>query len=468
MVKNSIYIVWLVLNCKYSQKKFLFFTGVYMENLFENFIVKDWKWKWIWKNKRAINTKALYNFSLKCDDIKRGCDWMTFISMESNSLKYLCPCFNKIVNNTNSNQLVIPWDELESCPFESVSITRNTPNPKQEYFDIFIVYEWETYHIMQFWFYGDAKEWNNKIMSDFKIYWQCWRLQSILNNKFLIFWFIPSLLNWQVLDKKSIKKLLDENKIDEYIESFFIDENSDDYYILKAFSTYYLTRYDFRIDFFHPDRNCVNIPKYNAIRITKRKHWDTPFENYQPSIDTPKWYLNHDYTWYTVWKRSNKYTYLRFYHKQVDIFRTWEKTLYYDYIQYSGSVWRLEFEFGSRFTTTTKKYDFMAVMSWEFEKKIFEYLWINEKTSPFSRFYELGWVPFNEKSQFQKKIVIWQYASIWDKFYKAWINPISALIASLKMKKNYSDEEINKLVLEILNDKKLFNDTLKAFWLDII
>jgi len=437
-----------------------------MENLFENFIQKDGKWKWKWNNKRAINTNSLYKFSLSCDDIKWGCDWMTFVSMETNSLKYLCPCFKNIVNNTNSNQLVIPWDELESCPFESISIIRNIPNPKQEYFDIFTVYEWETYHLMQFWFYWDSEPWK-KILSDFKIYWQCWRLQTILNNTFLIMWFIPSLLNWQVVDKKAMKELVEQWKIDEFIENLFIDDESDDYYILKAFSSYYLTRYDFRIDFFHPDRNLVKIPKYKDIRITKRKHWDTPFENFEPSKDVPKWYLNHDYTWYTVWKRSNKYVYLRFYHKQVDIFRTWEKTLYYDYINYSGSVWRLEFEFGSRFTTASQKYDFMAVMSGEIERKIFEYIWINEKTSPFSKFYELGWVPFNEKSQFQKKIVIWQYASIWDKFKKAWINPLSALIASLKMRKNYSDDDINKLVVQLLEDKKLFNDTLRAFWLDI-
>lgn len=424
-----------------------------MENLFQNFIQKKWNWiwKWIWKNKRAINTKSLYDFSINCDDIKWGCDWMTFVSMHTNNLKVLCPCFNKIVNNTNSNQLVIPWNELDNFPFESLSITRNIPNPKQEYFDLYTVYEWETYHIMQFWFYWDKKEWQNKIMADFKIYGQCWRLQSILNNEFLIFWFIPSLLSWW---------------FDINISSLDMDEDSDEFLILKSFCSYYLTRYDFRIDFFHPDRNLVNIPKYKDIRITKRKHGDTPFENYEPSKDVPKWYLNHDYTWYTVWKRSNKYSYIRFYHKQVDIFRTWEKTLYYDYIQYSGSVWRLEFEFWTRFTTSWEyKYDFFDTFS-SFQKKVFEYLGIDEKTSAFSKFYKFGWVPFNEKSQFQKKITIWQYASIWDKFIKAWINPFSALIASLKLKKWYSDDDINKFYLQVMDDKKLFDETLKAFWLD--
>ena len=444
-----------------------------MENLFENFIQKKWfgVGKWTGKNKRAINTEALYKFSLKCDDIKWGCDWMTFVSLENNSLKLLCPCFNRIVNDTNSDQLVIPWNEIENNPFESISVKRLTPNPSQEYFDIFVVYEWETYHLMQFWFYKDAEPWK-KIMADFKIYWQCFRLQSILNNQFLILWFIPSLLSWWLVDKKLKEKLVrsvEENDINDlenyFIDMFTMDDEDDELLVMKAFSTYYLTRYDFRIDFFHPDRNFVKIPKYDAIRITKRKHWDTPFENFEPSQYVPKWYLDHDYTWYTVWKRSNKYAYLRFYHKQVDIFRTWEKTLYYDYIKYSGSVWRLEFEFGSRFTTSDTKYDFMDAFH-SFQKRVFEYLGINEKTSPFSKFYELWWVPFNEKSQFQKSIMIWQYASIWDKFKKAWINPVSALIASLKMKKDYTDDDINKMVLEVLDDKKLFDATLKAFWLE--
>ncbi len=450
-----------------------------MENLFQNYTQKKWNWvwKWIGKNKRAINTKSLYDFSLLCDDIKWGCDWMTFVSMESNSLRVLCPCFNRIVNNTNSNQLVIPWDDLNDCCFESVSVVRNTPNPNQDYFDVFCVYEWETYHILQFWFYKDAKEGSNKILSDFKIYWQCRRLQSICNNKFLIFWFVPSLLSWWLIDKKEKENLVrsitenDERDIEKGFQKLLVPDINwevPELAVVEAFSTYYLTRYDFRIDFFHPDRNLVNIPKYKDIRITKRKHWDTPFENYQPSNDVPKWYLNHDYTWYTVWKRSNKYAYLRFYHKQVDIFRTWEKTLYYDYIQYSGSVWRLEFEFGSRFTTAWRKYDFFQCMMWEFQKKVFEYLWINEKTSQFSRFYELWGVPFNEKSMFQKQITIWQYASIWDKFNKAWINPFAALAASLQKKKWYSIEQIDKMLLEILDDKKKLWDIFEAFWLDIL
>jgi len=357
-----------------------------MQNLFENFINKKWNWvgKWIGKNKRAINTEVLYKFSLNCDDIKWGCDWMTFVSLDNNSLKLLCPCFNRIVNDTNSNQIIIPWNELESCPFESVSIKRLVPNPKQEYFDVFVVYEWETYHIMQFWFYWDAEPWK-KIMADFKIYWQCWRLQSICNDEFLIMFFVPSLLTWGVIDEDYKKKMREKvsRSIDEYDfdtlmnsmdELLLIKDDTDDFSILKAFATYYLTRYDFRIDFFHPDRNLVNIPKYKDIKISKRKHWDTPFENFEPMQYVPKWYLNHDYTWYTVWKRSNKYAYLRFYHKQVDIFRTWEKTLYYDYIKYSGSVWRLEFEFGSRFTTARWKFDFMDTMQ-KFQKVVFEYLW---------------------------------------------------------------------------------------------
>ena len=423
-----------------------------MENLFENYVQKkwNWNWKWIWKNRRAINTKSLHDFSLICDDIKWGCDWMTFVSMSSNSLKTLCPCFNRIVNNTNSNQLIISWDQLEFCPFESVSIIRNIPNPKQEYFDIFCVYDWETYHIMQFWFYCDAKEWSNKILADFKIYGQCRRLQSICNNEFKIYSFVPSLLNWGFGP-------IDYNKI---------ELNDDEVKILESFWTYYLTRYDFRIDFFVPDRNFVDIPKYKDIRIAKRKHWDVPFENYDPCRDVPKWYLNHDYTWYTVWKRSNKYAYLRFYHKQVDIFRTWEKTLYYDYIKYSGSVWRLEFEFWTRFTTNWEfKFDWEDTFLKWFEKKVFEYLGINEKTWAFSRFYSLNWVPFNEKSQFQKKIAIGQFASLWYKFMKSWINPLAALKAALKLRNKCSDEDIDKMCNEFLNDPKKMDDIFNAFGL---
>jgi hypothetical protein len=60
------------------------------------------------KNKSSINTQLLHDFSLECDDIKRGCDWMTFVSRHTNNLRVLCPCFNKIVNDTNSDSINIP------------------------------------------------------------------------------------------------------------------------------------------------------------------------------------------------------------------------------------------------------------------------------------------------------------------------------------------------------------------------
>lgn len=431
-----------------------------MDNLFENFVFKKWVGKWIWKNKRSIRTEVLYDFSLKCDDIKWWCDWMTFVSMHTNNLKVLCPCFNKIVNDTNSDSINIPGDELQWCPFESVSVERKVSRRNEEYFDLHVSYEWESYHIMQFWFYWDAKEGQKKIMADFKIYGQCWRLQSMLDNKFLIAAFVPSLLSWW----------LDSN-----ISDMDMEEDSDEFLVLSSFCTYYLTRFDFRIDFFHPDRNFIKIPAWNKVCVSNRKHGNVPFDNFVPSRDIPKWYfdrkITRDYTGYTVWKKSDRYAYIRFYQKQCDIFRKSEKALYYDYIKYPGSVWRLEFQFGSRFTTSGDyKFDyedtFGNIFGWDsvwFTKKVFEFLGINEKTAVFSRFYFMWWVPFNEKSQFSKQIMIGQFASYWDKFNKSSINCFSALAASLKMKKWYTDEEIDNLKREFLENKDKNDEINDAF-----
>jgi uncharacterized ubiquitin-like protein YukD len=56
------------------------------------------------------------------------------------------------------------------------------------------------------------------------------------------------------------------------IDYNILELNDDEVKIMQSFASYYLTRYDFRIDFFHPDRNFIDIPKYKDIRISKRKH----------------------------------------------------------------------------------------------------------------------------------------------------------------------------------------------------
>jgi hypothetical protein len=67
-------------------------------------------------------------------------------------------------------------------------------------------------------------------MAQLDIYGKARRLQSALNNEFLIDSFIRSLVVWNV------NKL----DLDGYIDAFF---------------TYYVSRADFRIDFFSKDKN---------------------------------------------------------------------------------------------------------------------------------------------------------------------------------------------------------------------
>lgn len=216
-------------------------------------------------------------------------------------------------------------------------------------------------------------------MAQIDIYGKAWRLQSALNNEFLIDGFIRSLILWWL------------NPLDE-------EDNELADTLVNAFFSYYVSRADFRIDFWSKDKSFYD----NIIH---------PYDLLKKQIKGKNEYYNEDgktYTSKNVWLKENKYIYVRFYDKKQEINDDNTQFLYSDYYNYEWKIWRLEFQFMSRFTTARDKYNFWDIFSWEFwlTKQIFEYLGLDVKNGCFSRFYSPQKIPFD-------KLPIWKKKSIW-------------------------------------------------------
>ena len=207
-----------------------------MQNLF---LINDWNYRACYKNS-AIKTLKLKQLSQTCDNLLWWIDYLRLVSLHSDLL-IACPCFAGIVNDSNSAQNTIKGSELDWCPFDFVNIALTKVGKVSQYM-VSVSYKEQSINVCRFTFYG-SKE--GSLMSQIDIYWKAWRLQSAMNNEFLIDNFVRSLIMW------------------------WIDEDDDLYDDIQvAFFSYYFTRLDFRIDFWSKNKKLVPIHPYD---LTKRK-----------------------------------------------------------------------------------------------------------------------------------------------------------------------------------------------------
>lgn len=359
-----------------------------MENLF---LVNEWNYRASYK-KSAVKTLKLKQLSQKCDNLMWWFDYLTLISYETDFL-ITCPCFRAVKNSSNNAQFFIPWNELEKCPFDMVNITLSEKWKVSTYM-VSVSYNNQPINLCRFVFFGSSK-WN--LMAQIDIYWKAWRLQSSLNNEFLIDAFIRSLVIWGV----------SEMDLDGYMDAFF---------------SYYVSRADFRIDFWSKDKDFYDSIIHPYDLLKKKMSWKSEF-------------YDNDWKYYTsknVWKRENKYVYIRFYNKKQEILDDNTQFLYTDYYNYEGKIWRLEFQFMSRFTTARSKYNFFDIFMWNnsLTSQIFEYLWLDEKKGCFSRFYRAEEIPFDKLPLWKKKSIITRLKNTLEYFRSNGINPL-ALIHSV-------------------------------------
>jgi len=252
----------------------------------------------------------------------------------------------------------------------------------------------------------------NKYLSDILIHWKAWRLQVVSGWKFNIYDFMTDLVCYDCKVK------------DRY---------------LIALEEYYITRFDFRIDFFH--KNDIKHLSYNDVyTINARKDKDNLV------IDKKSKKL---YTWWCAWSRKDKYIYTRMYQKQIEALDKWHWELYIDYLEYPWKVWRLEFEFLSKFTTYPKKVSLSdEYINHELTKKVFEYIWLSEKQWYFSKPKNKIEVPFDKLSAYQKKRYITQLKNNAIKIYKWGINPYTIVNQAMKEYLPWSDRQYLEWLFE--------------------
>ena len=291
-----------------------------MENLF---FINEWNYRACYK-KSAIKTLKLKQLSQKCDNLLWWYDYLTLVSFETDVL-LTCPCFSKVRNDSNNAQILIPGAELDKCPFDFVNITLSTKWKVSTYM-VSVSYNNQPINLCRFvFFWSPISEDRKNLMAQIDIYWKAWRLQSAMNNEFLLDSFIRSLILWN------------------------IDDDHDD--IMSAFFTYYVSRADFRIDFWSKDKTF-----YDSIIH--------PYDLLKRKMSGKNEYYKDDWKTYSsknVWRRENKYLYVRFYDKKREILNDNTQFLYSDYYNYEWNIWRLEFQFMSRFTTAREKYNFWDI-----------------------------------------------------------------------------------------------------------
>lgn len=354
-----------------------------------------------------IRLKNLQKYALKCEEVTYWCDEMKLISQ--NDILLNCPCF-QIVNNNYTNSKDVPLDisQFEDCIFDSISIILDVFQSCLLY-KVMWVYEWISYNLMDFRFFTDdsQKATVNWYSSDLLIHWKAWRLQVVSWWKFNIYTFVNDLISYGCRQRDRF---------------------------LVWLESYYITRFDFRFDFFHS--NDIKHLKYEDVfTLSARKKYDNLVVDHKSKKI---------YTWWTCWNRKDKYIYTRMYQKQVEALDKNLTELYNDYINYDWKVRRLEFEFLSKFTTARHKISLSdEFIDHTLTKQVFEYVWLSEKHWYFSKPKNKLDIPFEKLSLVKQKRIITQTYNNVVKLHKAWINPY--LIVSDAIRENdslYSDSQV--------------------------
>lgn len=359
------------------------------------------------------------NYSLKCDKVLFGCDEIKAISVWD-GLKN-APCF-QVPNDTNDKEkFVIEKWYFSHDIFDGITIIRNNFDTFDMY-SVVVVYDGlSPFSIIDFKFYKPNSRIvkQNNYYSDITIHWKAFRVSNI--EEFDILTFLQELLSYKVIDKNSI--LTKGRLCDKYLEML---------------GEYYITRYDYRFDFFHQNNiSCLKFWDVFSPNSRIKKKDDNELVKNRKS-----WKI---YSWWSAWSRKNHYVYCRMYQKQVEILDNGLDDLYTDYINYDGKVWRLEFEFWSDFTKKARGKHFLIdefVDHW-LEIMAFEYIWIKVPTWWFSCS-KSEKPKFKDRSLLSKTRSLSMFWSIWKSILDSGLDPHFYLDAWL-LKKWLTIEEINSL-----------------------
>lgn len=363
----------------------LWFHDLEKFNPFENFDIKN--------SYKIFNTSNLKKLWDTAKQVLRWCDYLRGIS-KSRSI-YELPIF-RILNSTNSSDANIVWYspyyyenwEKIYLPFWYISFTVSNFSSCNKY-TFSVSYAWKSYEVLEIYinFDGCAKYNQNNIwcMIDFK--WKPFRLEAMTSWIFKPFDFLIGILltwfndNWEL--------------------EFNCLNWRNEFRVAEILSEFHITRYDLRFDFFLPKWH-LGLTDNQVLFKNKSKYSDyfQKLNNYSKKLNNcPYWCKDRHwmiYTGRTAGDRKNKYSMIRFYQKQVDVWCKWQGDLYSEYLNFEGEVRRLEIEFGSKFCNQKTKQNIDGdtfTFYEEFEEKkltdkALQYVWIKEKTCNFTPKYK--------------------------------------------------------------------------------
>lgn len=432
-------------------------------------IIYHKKKTWRGKNYIPVNSNKLKYFENKIYSIwwftRWGCDYRTLSNYLTKSIS-CAKCFD-ISNSTNSNfkridmsdinnlpnyktNIIIEWTNVDIPKYDYDSITydilpdnfseilisrNDTWKNFDEYFIDITEMWWKTYRLFRIQFYSWISDKSRK--AEIQVYWTTCRLESLYKN-----------FNWYYF----LQRLLTRKCTDEEIRDI----------ILNWLDSFYYTRYDFRIDFFIPEEDYKPLKSSDIFNKNKDTE-DYSVGDKNINSLTKKEYFNRKgiYTGWSAGIRSNKYVFCRQYHKKIDIIRNWDEELYADYHQYDGIIWRLEFEFGSRFLTSRWKIYISDREEILLNYLITEYLWVSKQTGPFSKTYDtVPEINFNDLDSYKKTRQLSYMATVWDRLYKSWYDVIWTLIQAMSNKFWYDEKDI-KSIIDKFKNNHLDEDDIK-------
>lgn len=385
-----------------------------------------------------VRTKKLYNLAEESERVLHGCDYLRFVlsdeDIELAERLRSFPIFSMYnwVNGSNSSEISIegytPFYNDNGWKKHYISVWKITVQKILfgdigEKFIVSLPYEDIVVPVLEFTFFywNNAKLKVNHIscMIDFK--WKPFRLYYATCWAFEPYEFLRGLLtsdfseNWGYVFASEYK--------------FF------ELSLTEILASFYCTRYDYRFDFFLPKWH-LGLKEYEVFKNIRSKFWKYSSSEYSKKLASCKYWVKDKYwriyTWWTSWDRSSKYVMARFYQKQVDTWCKWFPSLYAEYMNFTWEVWRLEFEFQSKFCCARGKFNFHEVfIEKQLDLQIREFIGVNDKTACFCQLYYPVSLEFNRLPYSSKRRLFTRYMNDTVKLVDWGINPLDLIEMAL-------------------------------------
>lgn len=430
------------------------------------------------KQKRGnlIQTK---NLKKLCNESKHFLHWVDYLrgvcsDKETARLLRNLPIF-WLINDTNSSEIVIDgynptykdskwWNR--SLSFGKITVLKSKNSENREKYIISVSYEDLVVPVIEINFYywdNNSKIILNWIYCMIEFKWKPFRLES------LTAWgFNPlDFLCWVLLSD------LSESKDKPWFQ-FNLLQDTMDWFVSKCLSKFKLTRIDYRFDFFLPKWH-FGLKDNEIFKNLRATNCNYNSSLYEARLNNcPYWVKTRYWRNYTWWKNYNKSKYMqtRFYQKQVDTrLKGWSE-LYPEYMNFDGEVWRLEFQFESKFcnarTRPEKRYNFFD----EFKDKkltnqVFEFVGVNEKKGSFFQRYEPVTLDLSKQPYSYQKRFLTRYINDTKKLLNNWINPMDLFRMNLNPEQKRKLKELDstrRICNAFLFDVKIPNFKYDENW----